>query len=253
MSNIDEYLQKQARWENEMDGTLSGADCAVCHNKGYVAIVRDREIVHRDCECMAKRRSVWRIQRSGLSELLERYTFDAYQTPERWQQLAKAKAKQFISDHNGKWFVASGISGSGKTHLCTAICGELMESGFDTRYMLWRSESVKLKAAVTDPEEYYELIEPLKTVPVLYIDDFFKAGKDQRTGKLKITEGDTHLAFDILNARYNDTSKITILSTELSVSEIMDVDMAVGSRIYERSKEYCIYVRGENNNWRIQH
>ena len=34
------------------------------------------------------------------------------------------------------WFVTTGRSGAGKTHLCTAICGELLHRGLPVRYML---------------------------------------------------------------------------------------------------------------------
>lgn len=234
-----------------MDGKLTGPHCEHCHDKGYIAVVQDGCIVHRDCECMAGRRSMQRIEKSGLKSLLDRYTFDAYETPEPWQQNAKELAQRFLNDHERKWFVASGVPGSGKTHICTAICGALMDRGMETRYMLWRSDSTRIKAVINDPDEYGALIDPLKAVKVLYIDDFWKAGRDEK-GKLKITAADVNLAFDLLNDRYNDPKKVTIISTELLIPDILDVDVAVGSRIYERGKEYCLRIRGDEKNWRLR-
>lgn len=60
----------------------------------------------------------------------------------------------------------------------------------------------------------------LKMVYVFYIDDFIKE---------TVTDADINIAFELLNARYNDHEKLTIISTEKSIDE------ALGSRIYERS------------------
>lgn len=236
----------RAQWLNDAIGGLDGVGCPVCRNKGYTAESRDGRIVCVECECMARRRSVARIEKSGLGDMLERYTFDSYQTPEPWQKTAKQKATDYLSDNSGKWFVAAGAVGSGKSHLCTAICGELLNAGLEVRYMLWRDDGGRIKAAVNDSAEYHRLLDPLKTVQVLYIDDFFKAkdGKPQ--------SGDVNLAFELLNYRYNRTDLVTIISTELTVEQILDVDQAVGSRIYQRCKEYYLKITGSGKNWRLR-
>lgn len=115
----------------------------------------------------------------------------------------------------------------------------------DCRYMLWRDVSVRAKAAVNDETEYRKLVEPLKRVKALYIDDLLKTGKGQTP-----TTGDVNLAFEILNARYNDSRLITILSSEMTVNQILDLDEAVGSRIYERTKGNYVDLTGKRN-WRL--
>lgn len=249
----EEYLERRARWDNEAEGHLPGPHCEICRDKGYIAIVKDGSIVHRDCACMEVRRSMARIERSGLKSLLDRYTFEVYETAEKWQETAKNMALRYLDDYEGKWFVAAGVPGSGKTHLCTAICGELMRRGMETRYMLWRRDATKLKASITDADEYERLLWPLKTAKLLYVDDFWKSGTDGKTGRQKVTEGDINLAFDLLNDRYNDPEKVTVISTELNLNQILDIDQAVGSRIYERSKEYFLSLTGQEKNWRLRH
>lgn len=194
---------------------------------------------------MVRRKNERRIRVSGLGEMLQRYTFDTWVSDAKWREKAKTVAVRYAENAVG-WFVAAGAVGSGKSHLCTAICGRLMEQGMDTRYMLWRDVSVQAKAVVNDDEEYSRIVEPLKQVRVLYIDDLFKTGKGQSP-----TVGDVNLAFEILNARYNDSRKITIISTEKSIEQLLDIDEAVGSRIYERSKGYCLDFRGREN-WRLR-
>lgn len=193
---------------------------------------------------MPKRRSLDRIKRSGLSELLERYTFDTWEEKEAWQAVVKKAALAYVDD-SSRWFYIAGRPGTGKTHLCTAICGELIERGREVRYLLWRDFSARAKAVVNDDEVYQHLVAPMKQVPVLYIDDLFKTGKGQAP-----TTGDVNLAFEILNARYN-ANLPTIISSELTVKEMLAVDEAVGSRIFERSKESYADLSNKEN-WRMK-
>lgn len=195
---------------------------------------------------MAKRRSLKRIERSGLKGALVSYTFDAFETSEPWQVEMKRKAREFLADSAGKWFMAAGSVGSGKSHICTAICGELLNAGLEVRYMRWRDDGGRIKAAVNDNEEYSRLIEPLKTVRVLYIDDLFKtqAGKE-------VTAGDVNLAFELLDHRYADRRLITVLSSEKTIGDILNIDEAVGSRIFERCRDYYVQLDGQKN-WRLR-
>lgn len=243
--DFEEYNVMRAKWANEARGNLDGEDCPICKNRGYTVEARNGTTVCVECACMAKRRSIKRIEKSGLGDMVKRYTFDNYQTPEVWQENAKKKAIQYMKNPCEQWFVACGCVGSGKTHLCTAICSELMNSGLEVRYMRWKDDGGRMKAAVNDSDEYRNLVEPMKRVSVLYIDDFWKAGKSS------VTKGDIDLAFEILNARYNTKNLITIISSEHSIKQMVNIDEAVGSRIYERSKETCLEMTG-NKNWRLR-
>lgn len=229
---------------NAVQGTLTGYDCPKCRNKGYIYELRDGRDICRECECMPLRRSARNAQRSGLGDMLERYTLGNYRPLEDWQKTALAKAREYLSSPDGNWFVLSGVPGSGKSHLCAAICGELLNAGLEVRYMLWRDDGRKLKAVANDVE-YDDLIAPFKRARVLYIDDFFKAG---RSG---VTDADINLAFEIINGRYNDRNLLTLISAELSIEQIMDIDSAVGSRIYERSRKFYLRFTGDKN-WRLR-
>lgn len=233
-----------AEMSNKTPGTLTGLNCPDCLNRGYFTRVDDDGYRYsEECHCMAKRRSLKRIEKSGLSDLMKRYTFETWKIKEEWQSGAKKAALEYAGSPEG-WFYLAGRPGTGKTHLCTALCAALIESGMEVRYLLWREFSAKAKAVVNDEEEYQRLVEPMKRVSVLYIDDLFKVGKGQQP-----TTGDVNLAFEILNARYN-ANLITIISSELTVEMILDVDEAVGSRIYERSKDNYLDL-SEKENWRI--
>lgn len=239
-----ELAQEQTKLINRTPGGLTGYDCPECLNRGYFLRVDEKGYRHsRQCRCMALRRGQERLKKSGLGDLVGRYSFDTWQVRERWQQGALEMAKRFVEDPDGHWFLMAGQVGAGKSHLCAAVTAALMEKGLPARYMLWRDTAVKVKAVVNDDGAYEAIMGPLKRVRVLYIDDLFKGGN--------VTSADVNLAFELLNSRYNDNQKITILSSERSIEDLLDIDEGVGSRIYERSKGFYLALRGVQN-WRLQ-
>ena len=242
------FAKLKAETINKSPGFLTGYECKACMNRGYTAVVSESgEILVRPCKCKKTRKSIRILKKSGLSGLVGRCTFARYQENVPWQAYAKQMAIRYADNPAGKWFVASGNAGSGKTHLCVAICRELMLRGIETRYTLWRDEATRIKAVANCREEYDALINPLKEVSVLYIDDFYKVG-----GGVKPTGPEISLAFELLNSRYNDVSKITVISTEHSMAELLSIDEAVGSRIYERAKGNILELSGQEKNWRMR-
>lgn len=246
-------LQRECDGLNNMEGKLSEYDCAECKNKGTIYRINDGYIMAHDCRCMEIRRSIWNIKKSGIESLIQCCTFESFKAAEPWQERMKLRAQQFLTDHTGKWFYAGGQVGCGKTHICTAMCAEFLKKGKAVRYMLWRDEIVKLKANANEAQEYQRLITPLKTCPVLYVDDFFKTSDELDGSKKKPTQADTQAAFEILNYRYINQDLVTIISSERSIDDLLDCDEAVGSRIYQRSKEYCFYFgTDKTKNYRLR-
>lgn len=231
---------------NSKQGELGEINCPKCKNRGYTYTLGEQGVlITHECECMVRRRNIRRLRASGLMDMVARYTFDTWASTEKWQTVALEIAQDYVASRSG-WLLASGNSGSGKTHLCTAVCGALLDAGVDARYVLWRDMSVQAKAVVNDDEAYQRLISPLKKTKLLYIDDLFKTG-----GGVKPSTADIRLAFEILNSRYNDSAKLTVISTEWSLDYLIDFDEALGSRIYERSKKHYINFAGRPN-WRLQ-
>ena len=230
---------------NSTPGDLTGYDCPLCLNRGYsMSVDENGNRVSRECSCMKKRRNLRYLEKSGLSKVLNIYTFDAWQVKEPWQEQFVTAAREYAERPSG-WFVAVGRPGTGKTHLCTAISGELLRRGMEVRYLLWRDFSTQAKAVVNDDEAYQELMAPYKRVRVLYLDDLFKTGKGQEP-----TTADCNLAFELLNTRYADPDKLTIISSERTMGNLLDIDEAIGSRIYERSKGHYVDLSGRKN-WRL--
>ena len=208
---------------------LDNVDCPLCRNTGIITFEKEGYLYSRECDCMPKRRSLRALKKSGLAQLAEKYSFENYMADNPLSASLLQYARKYIDDAP-KWFLVSGRPGSGKSHICTAICLELISRGHQVLYMLWRDESVRLKSSLAQEPEYYNSrIRALKTAEVLYIDDFFKG---------KVTDADVNLAFELINYRYTQPSCRTIISTELDFPALRKIDDALARRIYERSEGY---------------
>jgi DNA replication protein DnaC len=198
------------------------------------------------------------MKRSGLYNLLERYTMDTYRVSEPWQANIRDKAQEFVeqtlaNQQSEDWFFIGGASGSGKTHICTAICRELLYKGMSVRYMQWRDAAVKLKAVANDFVEYAQRMDSWKNAKVLYVDDLFKSGSAYGSGRQQPTAADINLAFELLNHRYNNPELITILSSECTLHNLLDIDEAIGGRIAERAKGFTVNLAaGRGKNYRTK-
>ena len=260
-----EKVQMKCDTFNDSAGDLNladGYDCPICNNKGMICECVEearadgtfnyREVVKK-CKCDSIRKSIRRLKRSGLENVIKQYTFDKYVAEEDWQKAILDKAKKFCTDDDAKWFFIGGSNGAGKSHICTAICGHyLRRKGAEVRYMLWRDEIVPIKAVVNDHKQYEELIGELKRVEVLYIDDLFKVIKGNDGKPLPPTPADVQIAYEILNYRYNN-HLTTIISCERYLSEIMEIDEAIGSRIMEMVGGYFTNVlKDKSRNYRIK-
>lgn len=260
-----EAEQRKCDSYNAAIGTLNeddGYDCPICKNKGFIAFVKEYENPNgnkawsecqRKCRCAKIRQAINRMKRSGLQDVIRKYTFDSYEATTEWQNKVLETAKAFVADDNAHLFFIGGSSGSGKTHICTAIAAHYLRKGEAAHYMLWQDETVRLKALVQDEEQYRKAIEELKTITILYIDDFLKPIKNRYGNIENPTAADIKLAYELLNYRYNNPSLITIISSERYISEIIDIDEATGGRICEMTGKYMLNLKRDiSKNYRLK-
>lgn len=261
-----EYEQRKADDYNASVGDLNqfdDYDCEICKNKGWIAYVRHNQYKDfeyydyavKACKCLRARKALKRLARSGLKNAVKKFTFDNYQTLDPWHHKIKELAMRFCKDEESKWLFIGGQSGAGKSHLCTAVAIDYIRNGYDCHYMQWLNDAPRIKSCVNDSAEYEKLMQPLKETPVLYIDDMFKNGKDRQDNDEPPTPADVRVAFEIINYRYNNPDLITIISSERTLSELIDIDEAIAGRIAEKSKEngYCISIaRDRAKNYRLR-
>lgn len=262
-SNQDEpfdlvaFAHRKADRYNRLAGNLNeddGYDCPICLNKGQVQYVVDENGVPqtctRPCKCAKTRATIRRMRRSGLKDIIRDYTFEKFQSPEPWQQTIKTSAEAYAKTLQG-WFFIGGQSGSGKTHICTAICREALLRGQEVRYMLWRDEIPRIKSVANLAEEYEATVGPYKNAEILYIDDLFKTGKGPDGHEQRPTSADINAAFEILNFRYN--AKLpTILSSECTISALLEIDEAVAGRIVEAAANTFSVKPDRSRNYRLR-
>ena len=217
-------------------------NCQKCNNTGWIFIERDGKEYAKECDCLKQRQSLARLEKSGLSGLLEKYTFERYEAKYDFQKDLLKKAKKYLNEKD-KWFLVVGQSGAGKSFICTAICGELLKQGKEVRFMSWLTESVKLKQNVNNAEVYEPLIEDYKNCEVLYIDDFFK--------NENITFADLRIANEIINYRCV-ANKQTIISSERLIGNLIEVDEAIIGRIIEMAEKYITQIIGKEKNYRLK-
>lgn len=241
----DEYFEAlKIRAYNDTPGRLTGIDCPVCKNKGRILdISPDGDEYFKECSCMTKRNVIRYAKQSGLGDLTNK-RFKTYDPVEDWQkrflEAAIAYTKSVLAGDRG-WFTMLGQSGCGKTHLCSAICNRLLGAGKQVVYMLWTSEIREIKANAKD--EYASRVDRFRRAEVLYIDDLFKG---------KISEADIQIAYEMINWRYN-SNLITIISSELSLFDLIKIDAATAGRIKERSGKNVLSVAPDaKKNWRLR-
>lgn len=205
--------------------------CEKCENNGYIIERDDKDIFKLkcvDCECLKIRNYLSKLKKLNIGDNALKKTFDTYIISEEWQKETIIKAKNFIK--NGVLFYIGGQVGSGKTHICTAIINEFLKNGKDCSYMVWDDIVTRLKQTTYgDETKYNNMLKELKNIEVLYIDDFFKKPP---------TDEDRNKAFQVINTRYSYSSgKITIISGERTINELLQIDEAIASRMFEMAEK----------------
>lgn len=246
-----QFAEKQVDWFNADKGRLNevdGIDCPKCNNKGKIAFAKKiyedcdrKEMYVTECECMKQRKTVRYAKQSGMGELLNITSAD-YIVKEPWQKEAKDLALSFLKDEEKHWFALLGQTGAGKTLLCSAVANCLLKLGVEVRYCVWGLITKDLKQDTFAATGTRELLPELQRVPVLYIDDLFKG---------KVGEQDVSLMFDLLNYRYN-AKLTTLITSELMIGELADIDTAIAGRIRERCGKYLFQATGEEKNYRFK-
>ncbi len=236
---------------NSRPGNLTGYDCPKCLNRGTIAFPReDGSIYTEECGCMKIRRCVWEMEKSGLKNIIREKTFEAYTATDPWQKAIKAGAMAYAEKLEG-WLLFCGQSGSGKTHLCTAVCRQRLLMGDGVCYLSWKEKIAELKALSLDNERRAEMINRYKAAQILYIDDLYKVGKDG-DGSSNPTGADVGLAFEIINHRYIN-HLTTVISTEKTPQELVAIDEATGSRIIEMAGSNVFSVaKDPRRNYRLR-
>lgn len=209
--------------------------CPICQDKGVVYEKNERgvPVKIRECECVKQDWYKSLIIKSGLKEKLEECTFESFEVDNDNLKYAKQVAIDYVTDEKAKALLLLGKSGTGKTHLATAVCGKLLNDYKQPiLYVRYRDLMQELKGLTLDLEERNRFLDRYKQVKYLYIDDLFK-NIDMRY----LTE--RQYIFELLDYRYSKHLN-TIITSEYTIKQLLEIDEAVIGRLGERADGYIV-------------
>ena len=240
-NQVKKNLEKS---DSSMDNDDNKYKCKKCKDVTY--ILTDKGAV--PCSCKELREAERILSKSGISKEFANKTFDNFDYSRNVQilnayNMAREYVKNFeeIKDSRKNSIIFMGSVGGGKSHLSFAIANALMKEGVGVIYMGYRESIMKIKQNVMNMDEYEKIMSRYKKCKVLLIDDLFKGN---------ITLSDINIMFELINHRYFNKLPV-IVSTELSIENLVKIDEALGSRLIEMSKDFLVGIRNKKLNYRI--
>ncbi len=190
--------------------------CAVCSDTGYKP---DGYM----CSCMRELIRLESIKASGMGKLIEKQSFENFDiewyksSEDEYEHMKKVYAQllgfsEKFNESIGKTYLLMGKTGTGKTHLSTAVAKKIIERGFSVLYDSFQNiisdfETDHFKNAYGQ----HELLgEKYLTVDLLIIDDLGTEFTSQFTRSV---------LYNIVNTRQNKGLS-TIISTNLTPEEL---------------------------------
>jgi len=203
---------------------------------------------YKRCECFELSKDEKMFYKSGIKD--DSYTFTNFvewnDTSTQMKKVATDYFKSFteIKDCRQNSIAFLGQVGGGKTHLTVALGMNILKSKrISVVYLSYRDVVTNLKQNMTDEEYYQRQLDKYRNAKVLLIDDMLKG---------KTTDSDKNIMFEIINYRYINHLPI-ILSSEYDLNALLNFDEAIGSRLYEMSKDYIVEVKKDiKNNYRLR-
>ena len=189
--------------------------CEKCSDSGYIDGVKM-------CSCLRELIIKGRIAESAMGKLIEKQSFDNFElgvyaydpkVQERMKMIL-AMAKNYVRDFSTKRenLLLIGKTGTGKTHISTAIARELIHQGYDVIYdstqnIISDFEADRFKSGYGREENKSE---KYLNCTLLIIDDLGTEFQNSFT---------VSTLYNLLNARQNSDLP-TIISTNLSPEEL---------------------------------
>lgn len=218
LDNLDLQAQREAillRAGYPADYDAPKFLCSDCKDTGYVG--------QKMCVCLKAALSEEGMRRAGLAHLFETQRFDTfvldyyrhdprvYRLMQRYLEMCREFADRFDGDTRENLLLCGG-TGLGKTHLSTAIAGEIVQKGYDVLYesapnLLSAYEAERfgrsLTASVADASRYL-------TCDLLVIDDLGAELSNNFT---------VGVLYNLINTRIV-ARRPTVISTNLTPDEI---------------------------------
>ena len=248
--NKTKLIQMRVDSYNQSKGELTEVDCPICNNKGHIMKIRQNPMFNyleeyvTDCECMEKRKLLYKARKSGLGDYLKKTSKD-YEATEQWQKDILKKASDYCKSDNDNWFVILGQTGAGKTLICSIIANyHLFNLNKSVVYITWTDFISRLKRDMMsdNAQTVSKYFDEVKNAEILFIDELLK----------KYNETDLKYIIEIINYRYTEGLK-TIISSEREAGELLDIDEATFGRMVEKAGKYITNIpKDRKKNYRLK-
>ncbi|WP_297429936.1 ATP-binding protein [Clostridium sp.] len=228
---------------------MSQFKCELCKDVGYIIKMQpNAQPLMTPCKCMEleKVKRLWK--NSGINAEVIDKTFSNFEEWSSKSKEMKALAIKYyrsfaaIRGKRRNSILLSGNPGSGKTHIALALANNFLKKDIKVVYMSYRDVITSIKQNMIDMEYYKKTLSKYQTCDVLLIDDLYKG---------KVNGTDINIIFELINYRYINNLPL-IVSTEYTLEKLLSFDEAIGSRIYEMSKDYIVEIEGTENNFRLR-
>lgn len=216
----------------------------MCKDRGVVFI--DNNTV-RHCECIQRRKVERLFKASKITEEFQKINFTSFETEDRPEIVLESKilATEYFKafdrvKHTRKNSLAIlGQPGAGKTHLLIAVANNLIRrKQQNVLYFPYREGFDEIK---DDLDQAEAKMQQMKEVDVLFIDDLFKRGP---------TDYELKQMYSVINARYLNHKPI-LVSSEWYVDDLLEIDEALGSRIFQMVSDYYREIKGDK--WKLNY
>lgn len=236
-----------------LDGQTS-YDCPHCRDTGRVTVIErhhgvDCEVSYRCKYCWEKREYMRLLRASGMGDAFSDKVFDNFKPWNREAAMARATAMRYaiefdtIEHSDANSLALLGTVGAGKTMLGCCVLNELLSRNIGVRYTKYGEMMQKLKQNAMDEEAYNRHLGNYVNARVLFIDDLFK---DSRT------QADLNHLYKVIDGRYF-ARRPMIITSEMTIDQLADIDLAIGSRIAERCSNYAFtFLSGREGNYRLR-
>ena len=203
----------------------------------------------KPCSCVAVRKSLKQMEKNGLLGLIKKKNFSNFVVISNYQRELKSKAIEYtkLLLENGKCsFFVGGQSGSGKTHICSAILSELCKHGVCVNFFNYIQDIATLNRYQYSnfencKEEYERILHDSIKADILYIDDFFYGD---------VSQSKQDIIFNIIDQRYKNELPC-IISSEKTLNIIKAINISIYGRIREMSKDFIINIaQDDSKNYR---
>lgn len=242
----ESYAMRRLKQETELLNRKRRGKCycTVCANDKLIPAVDGDYFGFIPCRCINADVVRQTIAASGLEHEINSKSFATFKAETNFQKNFKARAVDYlreIKSNKKYWFYAGGQTGAGKSHICIAIANRFLQNNYRLKYMRWVDELRLIKSNFSTGK-----LQEFKECDVLYIDDLFKGTKNP-------SEYDIGIAFELINYR-DSNNLITIISSEMTDSELKAVDEAIHGRIKAHATDrFMISIKADSSkNYRIK-